>query len=279
MRPDAATSNAFVYCLAVSAQRFDVEVIAFGTMANHHHIVAIDRKGRLPAFLQFFHRIFAAHQNVLRGRWESFWTASEQASAVELVAPEDILDKMVYAIVNPVKDHIVDQLHHWPGPDALTAILRGEALVARRPPRFFRPEGPLPESASLSFKRPPGFEHMSQADFSALLRRHVVNAQERARADRLAKGVRVLGRKAVLRQHWNDRPRSQEPRRRISPRVACRSKWARIEALQRNKAWQSAYAQARACWLAGDGEVVFPAGVWYLSRHAGVRCEPHPPPS
>jgi len=278
MRPDAATSNAFVYCLAVSAKRFEVEILAFGAMANHHHVVAVDRKGRLPDFLQYFHRLFAAHQNVLRGRWESFWAASEQASAVELVGPEDILDKMVYAIVNPVKDHIVDQLRHWPGPDAFTAILEGTALVARRPPRFFRPDGPLPESACLAFRRPPGFEHLSHTDFSALLRRRVLDAQDNARADRLARGVRVLGRKAVLCQHWNDRPRSQEPRRRISPRVACRSRWARIEALQRNRAWHSAYAEARSQWLAGDRTVLFPAGVWQLSRHAGVLCAPHPPP-
>src|SRR5262245_49626805 len=165
MRPDPATSNAFVYCLAVSAQRFDVDVIAFGTMANHHHVVAIDRKGRLPDFLQFFHRIFAAHQNVLRGRWESFWTASEQASAVELVGPDDILDKMVYAITNPVKDHIVDQVQHWPGPEALTAIVKGVPLIAQRPSRFFRPDGPLPDRATLPLIRPPGFEHMSHADF------------------------------------------------------------------------------------------------------------------
>jgi hypothetical protein len=277
MRPDPATSNAFVYCLAVSAQRFDVGIVAFGAMANHHHVVAVDRRGRLPDFLQYFHRLFAAHQNVLRGRWESFWAASEQASAVELVGPEDILDKMVYAIVNPVKDHIVDQVHHWPGADSLTPILEGVPLVARRPSRFFRPDGPLPESATLSFTRPPGFEELSQAVFAALLRRRVFEAQDKARADRLASGIRVLGRKAVLGQHWNDRPRSREPRRGISPRVACRSRWARIEALQRNKAWLAAYVRARASWLAGDQEAVFPAGVWQLCRDAGVRCTPHPP--
>jgi hypothetical protein len=46
------------------------------------------------------------HQNTLRGRWEAFW-ASEQTSVVELVAPEDVLAKMVYAIANPVTGHLV----------------------------------------------------------------------------------------------------------------------------------------------------------------------------
>src|SRR5262245_44960155 len=130
MRPDVATSNAYIYCLAVSAQRFDIDVIAFGAMANHHHVVAVDRRGRLPEFLQYFHRIFAAHQNVLRGRWDSFWAASEPPSAVELVGPEDILDKVIYAVVNPVKDHLVDQVHHWPGASAFDAIVDGSPLAA-----------------------------------------------------------------------------------------------------------------------------------------------------
>jgi REP element-mobilizing transposase RayT len=277
MRPDPATSNAFIYCLAISAQRFEVEVVAFGAMANHHHVVAVDRKGRLPEFLQYFHRLFAAHQNVLRGRWESFWAASEQASAVELVTPADVLDKMVYAIVNPVKDHIVDQVHHWPGPSALAAITDGVKLEAKRPSRFFRPDGPLPDRASLNLARPPGFEQMPAADFAALLSRRVSEAQERARADRLARGIRVLGRRRVLAQNWNDRPRSREPRRGISPRVACRSRWARIEAIQRNRAWLAAYVEARHRWASGEREVVFPAGVWQLARHAGVMCAPPPP--
>src|SRR5262245_32110092 len=275
MRPDPATSNAFIYCLAISAQRFDVAVLAFGAMANHHHVVAVDRKGRLPDFLQYFHRIFAAHQNVLRGRWESFWAASEQASAVELVDPDDVLDKMVYAIINPVKDHIVDRIDHWPGPDSFTAIMEEKPMRATRPPRFFRPDGPLPPAASLSLARPPVFEGLSHAEFADLLRRRVLEAQERVRGNRVSRGIRVLGRKAVLGQHWNDRPRSLEPRRRLSPRVACRSRWARIETLRRNKAWHAAYVDARERWLAGDREVLFPAGVWQLYRHSGVRCEPH----
>jgi len=45
MRPDQETSNAFVYCLAVSAARYGVGIIGFGAMSNHYHAVVLDREG------------------------------------------------------------------------------------------------------------------------------------------------------------------------------------------------------------------------------------------
>jgi putative transposase len=103
MRPDQATSDAFLYCLALAAERFDIGLVAFIANSNHWHGVVVDRKGCLPEFLHFFHLLFAKHQNCLRGRWENFW-ASEQTSAVELVGSEDVLEKIGYVLCNPVKD-------------------------------------------------------------------------------------------------------------------------------------------------------------------------------
>ncbi len=83
-----------------------------------------------------------------------------------------------------------------------------------------------------------------------------------------------VGRATILKQHWNAKPGSREPRRGLSPRLACKNKWARIEALQRNKAFIEQYRDARNEKLAGR-DVVFPAGTWWLHRFAGVkRAEP-----
>jgi hypothetical protein len=69
----------------------------------------VDNYGRLPPFLEHFHKLYGKHQNALRGRGE-FW-ASEQTSVVELVKAEDVLGKMVYAIANPVTSHLVARLN------------------------------------------------------------------------------------------------------------------------------------------------------------------------
>jgi hypothetical protein len=57
----------------------------------------------------------------------------------------------------------------------------------------------------------------------------------------------------------------------LSPRVACKNTWARVEALQRNQAFIDRYREARADHLAGR-EAIFPAGTWWLHRFAGVKC-------
>jgi hypothetical protein len=91
---------------------------------------------------------------------------------------------------------------------------------------------------------------------------------ERA-AERARTGRRVLGRRAVRAQSWRDYPASVEPRRNLRPRVAGRSKWARVEALLRNRAFATEYASARERWRIGE-PAVFPLGTYWLHRFASV---------
>jgi putative transposase len=79
LRPDAETNNAFLYCLAEAAKRYEIEVLMACAMSNHHHTVIFDRFGRYPEFIEHFHKLVARSQNALRGRWENFW-APGQAS-------------------------------------------------------------------------------------------------------------------------------------------------------------------------------------------------------
>jgi len=76
MRPDRETNNAFVYCLALATRKSHVSIVCVGTTSNHYHAVVVDGCGRLPELLEHFHKLFAKHQNCLRGRWEAFWAAS-----------------------------------------------------------------------------------------------------------------------------------------------------------------------------------------------------------
>ncbi|MCA9676821.1 MAG: hypothetical protein KC464_17435, partial [Myxococcales bacterium] len=76
---------------------------------------------------------------------------------------------------------------------------------------------------------------------------------------------------------WRSCPTSREPRRGLQPRVAARSVWARIEALQRNRAFIDAYRAARAAWLAGL-DAVFPPGTYWLRRFASVVVAEPPRP-
>ena len=110
LRPDAATNNAFLYCLIHAALRSEIDVMLPCAMSNHYHVVIYDRVGRYPEFIEHFHKLQARSQNALHGRWENLWS-SEQTCVVQLVDREAVMDKLVYTAANPVADHLVDRVH------------------------------------------------------------------------------------------------------------------------------------------------------------------------
>ncbi|HEY0713449.1 MAG TPA: hypothetical protein VGF45_12300 [Polyangia bacterium] len=277
LRPDRDTNNAFVYCLAYAALKAQVDVIAFVANANHYHAVVVDKHGTIPKFLEIFHKLLAKHQNALRGRWENLWS-TEQTSLVELVGPEDIFAKVIYTLTNPVKDHLVERAHHWPGASSLDATTHGKTFTARRPLKFFRNNGEMPEQLELRCVRPPGFESLSPVNYHERIQHAVSEVEGSAAAERRISGRRILGRRAVLDQNPTDRPQSKEPRRQLDPRVGARERWPRIEALQRLKIFRAAYAAARDAWL-GDPKTIFPPGTWWLRRFAAVACAAVPTPA
>jgi hypothetical protein len=58
LRADAATNNAFTYCLIEAAQRCQIDVLLPCALSNHYHAVVFDRLGRYPEFLEHFHKMF-----------------------------------------------------------------------------------------------------------------------------------------------------------------------------------------------------------------------------
>jgi len=272
LRPDRETNNAFIYCLGVAAEKYGVKVIFTLAMSNHHHTGIIDVHGSLPDFLAHFHKLVAKHQNALHGRWEAMW-ASEQTSAVALIESQDVFEKMVYAFANPVAGHVVEQVRHWPGVSSLAATIADQPLTATRPKTFFRAEGDMPESVSVSLYLPAELTADSRAQFVARLQERIADCERKAADERKRSGRQVVGRDAVMAQDWKDSPDSREPRRQLSPRVACKTTWRRLEALARNKIWLEAYQRARTAFLTGVN-IVFPAGTFWLQRFGGVSCEP-----
>ena len=266
LRPDAATNNNFTYCLAVAAARCEIEVVLACAMSNHYHAVVFDRRGNLPAFTQYFHKLVAKTQNALRGRWENLW-APEQVSVVHLLERADVVDKLVYVATNPVKDGLVDKVHHWPGVNGLGALLADRPVEATRPPHFFRADGRMPATATLRLTVPR--ELGDAGALRAALRTQVAERVQRLAEERKRAGRCVLGRRAVLAQRWHDAPTTRAPRRNLRPRVAALDPVARIDALARQRMFVEEYRRARASWLAG-ARAAFPPGTYWLRRFAGV---------
>jgi REP element-mobilizing transposase RayT len=266
LRPSRTTNDIFLYLLAMAAERYGVEVHAFCVLSNHFHAIVTDRDAQLPAFHQFLDALLARALNASLGRWEAFW-APNSYSAVMLVLPDDIVDKAAYVLANPTAAGLVRTGRLWPGLWSAPERVGGEAFEIRRPKHFFDANGLLLERARLQLTPPPGFtaEAFRERLEARLAEREAIAVKEH--------GGRFLGAVRVMAQKPTARPKPGEPRRALSPRVASRDKWKRIEVLGRLKEFLSRYRAALADRCAGKVDAVFPRGTYLLRVAHGVPCE------
>jgi putative transposase len=270
LSPCKEMNNAYVYCLGEAVQRYDMEALLSQQMSNHHHPIVFDRYGRIAEFMAHLHKMLAKCVNAFRGRWENMWS-SEPPCLVELVDRSDVIDKLVYVATNPVLDHLVEKVHHWPGAKLVHGLLSQEPITATRPDFFFADDGPMPESVTLRFTIPPELGETDEV--LRQLRERIASVEAEQAQIRARTGRRIVGRGQIVKQSWRQSPETFEPRRNLRPRVAARSKWSRLEALRRNQEFVNAYRRARAAWLAGT-PIPFPAGTYWLQRFVGVPVEP-----
>jgi REP element-mobilizing transposase RayT len=270
LQPDDEVVHIFVYCLAEAAQRFHVTVFGFTVMSNHEHLLVRDNEGNLPEFMAHLHKLVAKAVNDHWGRTENLW-AAEQPNVVHTVEPSDQFDKLIYILANPVAADLVDHAHDWPGASSLAQSYSGRSITVTRP-KFFRADGPMPDEVTLRVERLDGFEHLTDEQWAEKVRAGVQAAEDRARELRVAKNIRVLGRKAVRRAKHTDTPTKLEAKRRLRPFLACRNPERRALELAAVMEFRRRYRDARTRWCDGDRTAAFPLGT-YRMLDFGIRID------
>ncbi len=266
LRPDAETNNAFAYCLAEAAKRFDIAILMTTAESNHHHTVVYDHYGRFPQFMEHFHKMLARCMNARWGRWENFWAAEEPCVTL-LLDREAVIDALIYTASNPVKDQLVERATQWPGANGYVPFVERRTLRAARPKHFFRDGGVMPAEVSLELVIP---ETLGPAAVViAEVRAGVEVVEARMAEQRAHTGKRVIGYKQIIAQDWWSSPKSFERRRSLRPRFAGQTE-VRVRALDQFRAFLEAYCDARKAWLKGANPC-FPPGTYWLARFAPVR--------
>jgi REP element-mobilizing transposase RayT len=261
--------------VAFAANRYNVQIHALCVLSNHWHCVATDPDGNLPKFLHWVHEYVAKCINASYGRCENMWS-NEQTSVVHLVDDADVIDKIVYTLSNPVSAGLVAHGDSWPGVRTQPSQLVGTTEEVVRPPVFFRSNGSMPESCTLTIARPAICADLSDDALAHRVSELVAAKEAAIRDEHARRGVGFLGAKAILRQQPSDSPRTVAPHRNMSPRVAAKNKWSRIEALRRLRSFVEAHAEALHAWCAGMRDVVFPPGTYAMRVFHGVVCSPAP---
>ncbi len=296
LRPTSATPaldlvrRAFVYCVGWAAGLYGVQIHALVVLSNHWHAVVTLREANLSDFAHRVHLFVSKLLNVAQHEGENLWS-TRSYSAVLLPTREDVLDKLVYVICNAVAGNLVDRPEEWPGLRTTAGDVGATVLVAQRPTWFFRQPRPDPETGEIDeaqvvtpgevkveITKPPQFADLEDEQFRALLQ----EAVDARLAELRAKRTRPpLGVDKILAQDPLSRPGPALPDRGVSPRVACKDKWRRIELLRTLRAFFVRYRLAWEQWRAAGTEearraVVFPAGTYWMRVKYGVTCEPVP---
>jgi REP element-mobilizing transposase RayT len=270
LRPDPHVEQIYLYCLGEAVARFGMTLYAFVAMSNHQHLLIRDNLGNYPKFLEHLNKMLAKALNAHWGRCENLW-ANEQPNMVVVVEPADVFRKLVYVLANPVADHLVDRVAHWPGATSFAQHLSGRIRTVERPRGFFREDGPMPARVTLRLERPEGFAELDEAAWVEKLTTAVRAEEDKARSGRARSGLKIVGRKAILAASPRDTASSFERRRNLRPIIACRNVRRRMAELDNIVAFRVAYRDALQRWCAGERTVEFPVGT-YRMRKFGVQC-------
>jgi len=273
LRPSELVNQVFSYCLAYAANRHGILLHAWTCLSNHYHAVVSDPKANLPLFMADLNRLVSKCVNASLGRWESLWS-SERYSAVSLTNESAVWEKLIYVLANPVQGGLVNTWQEWPGVTSGPRAVTAKPRTIRRPDLFFRGDGTMPEKVTLWATLPPCFSGDKAGRFATRLGRALDSHEAEILAAHRAENRSVLGRDAVLRENPEKRPKSFEPRRGVNPQIAGRDRWLRTEALRRLRSFLDSYREAWKKFREGIRDVLFPAGTYWMCRHAGCEAVP-----
>jgi putative transposase len=269
--------NDFGYILGRSLEIYGLELHAAIQMGNHQHTDATDVRGVLPDFKCSFHANIAKHFNAPRARFSQFWEKGSSCDTCQL-SDEATLQGIVYDETNPVKAGLVKWADQWPG--FTTAGWKfGETRTFKRPPGYFDPKNPTnPDEVTITRVRPKIYMELSDDELFELIETKVRERCIEIQAEMRSKGRRFKGLDKLRKERWDRAPTSWEERFGTKPKVTEPCKWRRLAALERDRAWELEYAEARAAMQRGE-KAIFPHGTWLLRVRYNVRvAQPQAPP-
>jgi hypothetical protein len=190
---------------------------------------------------------------------------------VSLAGEAKVWEKLIYTLKNPVKDGLVPRLSQWPGAKSDPQGY-GQTTTIERPRYYFVADGSMPEKVDLELTVPPNIGGYTAESFGEEVARKLAAEENEIIADFKAVGRSFLGRKKVMAQSPFSCPFSQPERSGTCARDACADKHA-FEALkEREKTFQTTY---RECWQryqAGERDILWPPGTYWMVRHAGYQA-------
>jgi len=276
LRPTPEMTAVFVYCFAVACLKSGAILHAVTVGLTGYEAIFTVTKDALPIVMAEANRNLAMVLKEMFTIHGPVW--ADQAYEHEEIKPDEIVRALAEIFVTPVRDALVHRPELWPGLNTYRVPF-GTTFTAKRPEYYFDPEGDLPAVASVATAVPPALADRSEEAIRELIGEQVakrcaeiketltaenkkpIGVERALRADPFARQVvvRIRGRKKGEREEYQ----SQKQRgRRVSRGFLAR--WN--DFLER-------YHEALAAWCAGNREIEFPRGTYWLRYFHHARCE------
>jgi hypothetical protein len=186
LRPVPAFTRGVLGVLGRALELFPVQLHAFVYLSNHVHLLlTIARAWLLAAFLRHINKGTGDVARSINGSIGPVWGKAHNAAVLD---DDAAIDQLQYILANSVKEGLVDDPRHWPGPSSARALLDGTPLRAfwKRADADVETEGtialtPLPAFADLSAS--------AQRARIAVLAENAIALARQERGDRPALGV------------------------------------------------------------------------------------------
>lgn len=260
--PDQEMKELIEYSLAVAAKLYEMDVHAFCAMSTHIHVVLTDRHGRLSLFMAYFHRLVAMGTQKLRN-WEGSVWDSRHASAVELLTRDAIVEKIAYVLANPVAAGAVFAPDDWPGAKTRVDDIGQTVLRTTRPNVHFDPTK-WREVSELPIELPPMVTEAKAQAFREDVAKAL--AHEVAIAQAMIAPESVLGAERAATISHETRAKTPAPESKLNPTFAAGRGHGDIAAMAARavKTFRAVYRAALKRWCAGERDVAFPPGTWWM---------------
>ncbi len=278
LAPNPVVNQVIRYALAYNANKYKLGLYAHISLSNHQHTPFHDPDGLHADFRRDFHSQVTRSINAHRGTSEAKWSP-DRKSPIIIFDTEALLEYIAYTVANACRHNLVETPEQWPGVVSLIEDLAGPTRMIKKPKCFYDPLGDLPNEVPLRFVKPPELESWTDEEYRQEVSRRVEAKCQIARDSRRAKGTKPLGRQQVLAQCPTDSARTQHPKGKLNPRIACSIKTLRIALLQWLTRFRQEHRSARIAFEGGEWEVEFPFGTYLHRRRYGVNCSAVGPPA
>jgi hypothetical protein len=273
--------NSMLGHLAKYSEKHGVSVYAFAVEGNHTHIVSHFDNDNRSGFTRDFNGSITRSVKRYVPSYPGGSLLARRYSNEFLPHPDDTENWFFYAVLQPVKDGLVERIGDYPGyncfHDAVWGIKRTYKLVdwaaykeACRWHKNVRIKDFI-VTHTLEYARLPGYEHLTQKEYALLMHEKLEERRQAIVGARLAAGKGFVGRAVLKKVVPGCRPRATKISTRDShrPRILSICPERKRAALDWYFEIYFAFQSASELYRRGKRNTKFPPGTYkpYVAAH------------